>query len=422
MRALLLLGLVAACSKPNPYYCEGNPDNNCLIDADVNAPQSCQTAADCTNSAKPICEPGQNVCVACADGMLGACGGLTPVCSSNTCSACTAHGQCDSEACLPDGSCAAATQVAYVSSTGSGDLCSKEHPCALLKDAIAKNLPYVKVAANGAANDSSTVVIDGKAVTILADPGAKLDRNGDGVVLEVRSAGADVRIYNLEITGASAVSGAHGIRVDPNGGLPKLTLSQVKIAANQGVGLYSLGGSIAVSQSTFASNAGGGVYIADGTFRLSGNVFFSNGGDASTVGGAYIQTTQNAANRLDFNSFSKNKTQDGLGTAIHCVAGVFTARNNIMSGNGTLTNMEQVGGTCTHAYSIARPGTVPVGAGNTAADPLFVNTTTGDLHIQATSPAIGAADPSSDFSDVAARDLDDQPRQSPADIGADEVP
>jgi hypothetical protein len=64
---------------------------------------------------------------------------------------------------------------------------------------------------------------------------------------------------------------------------------------------------------------------------------------------------------------------------------------------------------------------MPAGTGNSAADPMFVNTTSGDLHIAAGSPAIGAADPSSDLNDVAARDLDNEPRQAPADIGADEL-
>lgn len=73
--------------------------------------------------------------------------------------------------------------------------------------------------------------------------------------------------------------------------------------------------------------------------------------------------------------------QDGIGAAIQCVAGMFTARNNILSGNGTLTNPEQVGGACGHAYSIVQPGTLPGGAGNLAADPRFANPSKGDLHL-----------------------------------------
>ena len=93
-----------------------------------------------------------------------------------------------------------------------------------------------------------------------------------------------------------------------------------------------------------------------------------------------------------------------------------------MSENGTLANMAQVGGTCTHAYSIVRPGMVPIGTGNSGMDPLFQNTTTGDLHLKPGSPALRAADPSANLTGLAARDIDDDVRTSPADIGADEVP
>jgi hypothetical protein len=181
------------------------------------------------------------------------------------------------------------------------------------------------------------------------------------------------------------------------------------------------GGTLTLSQSTVANNTGGGVTVTNGAFVIVGNVFFNNGNDTTTTGGISIGATQNPGNRLEFNSFHRNKTQDALGSAVQCVAGTFTAKNNIMFGNGTLSNSNQVGGSCLHSYSMFRPGVVPTGAGNVDADPLFVNTTTGDLHLRAGSPALGAADPGSDLSGVAARDIDGQERVSPADMGADEV-
>jgi hypothetical protein len=92
-----------------------------------------------------------------------------------------------------------------------------------------------------------------------------------------------------------------------------------------------------------------------------------------------------------------------------------------MSGNGTQTNLEQTGGSCTHAYSIAIPGTLPPGGTNLASDPLFKDPSTGDLHIQAGSPAIRAADPASDLTGLAAYDIDGDLRVSPADLGADQI-
>ena len=178
-----------------------------------------------------------------------------------------------------------------------------------------------------------------------------------------------------------------------------------------------------ISQSTIAGNTGGGIFIMNTAFVVVGNAFFQNGTNGSLVGALAVSAPSNAANRLEFNSFSKNASTDGVASAIQCtVTGAFTARNNIMSDNGTLSNMNQVGGTCMHAYSIARPGTVPSGSGNSGADPLFKNTTTGDLHLMPGSPALGAADPMSTLTGVAEFDIDGEKRTSPSDIGADEVP
>jgi hypothetical protein len=55
-----------------------------------------------------------------------------------------------------------------------------------------------------------------------------------------------------------------------------------------------------------------------------------------------------------------------------------------------------------------------------AADPRFANPSQGDLHLLPMSPAIGAADPASDLTGIAARDLDGDIRTKPADIGADQ--
>jgi hypothetical protein len=208
----------------------------------------------------------------------------------------------------------------------------------------------------------------------------------------------------------------------PAGNTAKLTLLRAKILNNTGGGISASGGTLTVSQSTISANQGGGISVTNGTFVIVGNVFFNNGNDTSLMGGVGVGTPQNAMNRLEFNSFTRNKAQDTLGTAIQCLAGTFTARNNIMSENGTLTNPQQVGGNCAHAYSIARPGTLPPGSGNSSADPLFVNTSTGDLHLRAGSPALGAADPGSSLMGPAARDIDGDARIAPADIGADEVP
>lgn len=426
--AALVCGALAACDaifgkELNPKFCAAHPDDSqCRGDAS----QSCSSSAQC--AAPLVCDVGgTSTCVECTPQEAGACTGATPVCGEDrTCRGCSAHAECaGSDVCLPDGSCADPGQVAYVQAGGTGaQPCTQGAPCGALQEgvtAVSASRPYIKVVGPGTIADAVTTTIDGKAVTILADPGAKLDRTGDGVILEVRNTGADVRIYDLEITGASGAAGDVGISIVA-GGMPKLTLTRVKVTNNQGGGISATGGTLTVTQSTISGNAGGGISVMNGTFLIVGNVIFANGTPTGSLGGISISTVQNAANRLEFNSLNSNQSQLGLGAAIHCIAGTFTAQNNIMSNNGTLTNMEQVGGTCTHAYSIVRPGTLPSGVGNSSLDPLFVNTTTGDLHVRPGSPALGAADPSSDLTGPAARDIDGDTRIAPADIGADEIP
>ncbi len=371
-----------------------------------------------------VCDVGgTNTCVECTPQEAAACTGATPVCSDDhTCRGCAAHAECaGSDACLPDGSCADPGQVAYVKPPALGGTdnpsCTLAMPCTKVASALQTGRPYVKLA--GTNDEGGTLSIDNRNVTLLAEDDAKLIRTSNGLHVEVKGT-SQVEIYDLEISGAS---GAQGIGISmPPGNTAKLTLRRVKILNNTGGGISMTGGTLTVAQSTLSNNTGGGISMTNGTFAIVGNVFFNNGNDALNVGGVAINTSQNPVNRLEFNSFARNKAQDGLGSAIQCVAGTFMARNNIMSDNGTLTNMEQVSGTCGHAYSIIRPGMVPPGTGNSNADPLFVNTTTGDLHVRAGSPALGAADPNSDLMGVAERDLDGDVRMRPADIGADEVP
>jgi hypothetical protein len=433
--AVVLLG--AGCVKENPAYCRQVP-----TPADCPQPDAspgCTVDDDCPGQA---CDVASGTCVQCTASNTAACSAASPVCdeSEHACRACVAHGECASNVCLPDGSCAAEDQVAYVTTNGANTDCTRTSPCAEVADALATHRPYVKLKNSVA----EAVTIEDQDVMLLADSGVALTAMSQCSLLTVKGT-SKVSVYDLSLEGANATGsnpvvyipagatgsvsltrvkiengGDDGILSSATGGT--LTVSQSTINGNAGGGITATGGTLTVSQSTINGNTGGGITVTSGTFAIVGNVFFNNGNQAGGTGGVSITTAQNASNRLEFNSFNKNQVQDGLGAAIHCVAGTFTARNNILSQNGTLTNMEQVGGTCMHAYSIVRPGTVPGGTGNTSMDPLFANTTTGNLHLMPASPALGAADPAADLSGLAAYDIDGDIRAAPADLGADAVP
>ncbi len=349
-----------------------------LADADRS---HCESDDQCTPL---VCDvSGAMTCVQCTANEASVCAATTPVCVNNQCQKCTAHAQCAaSNVCLPDGSCADTTQVAYVDPGGSDNMeCSQMSPCTKVMKALMTNRPYVKF--HGTTDEA--VSINDQNVMLLADPGAKLTRTSNGLLLEVKGT-SRVAIYDLEVTGASGGVAGAGISL-PSGNTVTLELQRVKVtnnagdgisvtdgtltvsqsilSGNFGSGISAIGGTLTVSQSTVSENVNGGILVGGlGKFVIIGNVFFANGTETSAAGALNISTSQSATNRLEFNNFSHNVAPDSIGSAISCSAGAFTARNNIMSGNGTLTNQEQVGGPCAHTYSIARPGVLPVGTGN----------------------------------------------------------
>jgi hypothetical protein len=290
--------------------------------------------------------------------------------------------------------------------------------------------------------DEAVLVSGGRAVTFLADPGAELTRStGNGAIVTVQDDQTSLSVYDLSISNAPNSSSGIGCLIPAGAGAPTLSLTRVSIANNPGGGIVtavgvaavmqssivdnqnggvsSSGGMLSVVQSRISGNRGGGIYLFGGVFVIVGNVFFDNGWLMSTVGGISITTTASSESRLDFNSFALNTSQDGVGPAIQCIAAAFTAKNNIMSDNRTSSLVaNQFGGACMHAYTIARPGTLPPGIGNGISDPLFVAPARGDLHLQANSPARRAADPASDLNGIASHDIDGNARVAPADIGA----
>lgn len=208
-----------------------------------------------------------------------------------------------------------------------------------------------------------------------------------------------------------------------------------------GGGIGSTDGSLSVSQSTFLGSGvgftnssatvvrstfvnGAGIKVQGGTFSIVGNVLANNGSDSVPVDTPAISVTAgpNPNNRLEFNSLTRNRARPGTGTAIHCNVSGFVARNNILSGNGTAANPEQVSGSCAHWYSIVRGGTFVGGIGNSMADPGFVNADANDLHLMPGSPALGAADPATVLTGDAELDIDGHKRAPPADMGAYELP
>jgi parallel beta helix pectate lyase-like protein len=367
--------LLCSCRKDNPYYCPGaNPDDNCAeIDG---GPPRCTDSSQCA-APTGVCDINVGMCVQCTVAMPGTvCSGADPVCGADDrCRGCTSHAEClDSNACLPDGSCADAAQVAYVQANATGKACTKAAPCGTLDDGVKANKPVVKLA-TGTVADTKTTMIDGKTVTIIADPGAKLDLNGDGVILEIRN-NANVTIYDLEVTGGTGMSNS-AISI-PNGGASRLTLSHVSVDGNQGVGILSAGGRLELSQSTISNNTGGGIVATGGAlivaqstvsandgggisvsgggamFDITNSFIFRNGNKSTSIfGGLNLQFVVAGTNRLAFNTIVDNDAASNSGGII-CNA-TFAAPNNIIARNALAGSPAapnaQTSGACTYPTS-----------------------------------------------------------------------
>jgi hypothetical protein len=441
--ALLAIAALCACDRElNPEFCLAHPDD--LRCGGVDGATACATNDDCPGE---VCDTAASpaVCVACTTSDVSACAATAPVCSAdNQCRGCVTDDECTSNACLPDGSCAAEADVIYVTvggvaATGCG---ARDNPCSIMQSIleVAGTRTIIKLEPNAGQDyqvSTGTGLTIDKDVTLIAR-GASFGRVNTGPIFTVVG-GRTATILGGVIKGGVGSAG-HGIACTA---LSVVRVSDADIGPNEGDGINAntcglfldrvvihnndagveiIGGSIEVSRSTFSTNLEGGIDLSGSNTRfvIVNNVFWKNG-IGGTVGGVLLSTNTSTTSKLELNSFNQNNANFGIGTAVHCLVAGFVARNNVMFGNG-LNNLEQVGGTCTHTYSIASPGTLPVGTGNTASDPLFVSAGTGNLHTMAGSPTEGAGDPASDLTGLAATDVDGDPRATPPDIGIDEHP
>ncbi len=433
-RGLLLLALmttVVGCRKSD-YYCPGAPDDNCN-NIDAPDPPECTSSAQCS-APKPVCDLATQTCVACTASDHNACVGTTPICGSDqTCHPCTAHTDCVSNACLPDGACGDDTNVAYVDPMGTDNpTCTKGSPCTKLDKALATNRKHVKF--HGRTNAQVTLTRD---VVLLADPGAQLSDTGLGILIRVEGA-SKVAIYDLEITSALGINNA-GISLQP-GNTATVSLTRANVTGNGGAGISVSGGTLTVTQSTLSGNAGGGISVTGGTltvtqstlsgnagggiavtgvgatFDITNNFIFRNGDqDMSAFGGLNLGITMPGSNRLEFNTIVDNRAAIASGGVI-CGVATFSAPNNIIARNSvagsTTAPGAQTSAGCAYPTSRVQNDVSGLGFIDPEAPAPFDYKLTGVSNVidQATTPSTVVID----------YDADARPQGGQKDIGADE--
>jgi hypothetical protein len=451
VRLLLLvipLAVLAGCRTENKDFCQ-NPSNAGLqgCPGDASNGGGCGSDGDCKVAGFPVCvmSNSEGTCKACSDGPAGnkgACSGTTPRCESNACVACVDDVQdCGGGVCLLTGACADPSRIIHAASNGvqtpgCGD--SAANPCGLNaaialatadrnvikldgQDTVTQNgftvSKDVTIDARGmtlARGDNGPVltVMGGKTLTLLGGTiHGTATKNGEGIkCMGSTLIAVDTKVDSNDLSGINADTCALN--------LTRVTINNNSQKSNTFVpGIDVKMGSIALAQSRIDGNNGGGLAINGAVFQIVGNVFSNNGPPGtpdppSTIGGISIMTTGNPANRLDFNTITGNHTQTGFTPGLLCAGGL-TVRNNIIYGNND-NLVPQYGGNCQPAYSDL--GFVTVDTNNNMhADPMFGT----GFHLGATSSVLGKADPDSDLSGMALKDIDGQPRVKRSGMGAD---
>jgi Right handed beta helix region len=446
--ALCCIGL-ASCKEINPSYClNARADAPFCPDPGTSGP--CTSSAQCGTAAFPACElTGANagMCVACTATDKDLCTGRTPRCEANECVACVDDGDCgDRGVCLPAGDCAAPERIIHVRNGGSstGGCGASGNECSLIQAfgevSSTRDVIRLERPATYTGSGIDVNVDNGESVSIAAR-GTIVRREGTGYAVLVQGD------YNVTFIGGTiegaAGGGSDGIRC----GSATLTIHETRIQNNEESaieaaectltvtgaeirgngrkvsttiypGLSVDGGSLVLSRSTIQANADVGVDIrGNARFVVIGNAIIGNGNVTDPTGGIAIEAMFDARNRLEFNTIAANDALISATAGLLCLSDTFTARNNIIWGNGPGNNL---GGSCQHAYSSIGPGVLVPGMGNLNADPMLTDLSS-DHHLQAANPVKEAADPQADLTGPAARDIDGDPRTAPADIGADQT-
>ncbi|HPH64299.1 MAG TPA: right-handed parallel beta-helix repeat-containing protein [Kofleriaceae bacterium] len=422
-KQILILATVGmlGCERVHSNYCEEAPNHNCkdLVDAPIDA-ASCSSNASCM-APLGVCDvAGSRTCVECTATDHAACVGVEPVCGADqTCHACKAHSECASEVCLPDGSCAAEGDVAYVDGgAGAGVACTKGAPCKTMTLALAV-LPAKKIVkANGVITDAVKTTITGRAVKMFANAGTKWTRGSSGAILEIGNGGT-AELYDLEVTNASntvASTDGIGILIPAGGSAQSLTLSHVTVSQCAGVGISVGGGEIKLDRSIIASNVNGGIAVSGGNFTITNSIVHHNGSSTSNVGGVKLDVAPSAS-MFAFNTVVDNDAAAGQtrGGGVLCDVAAFSMLNNIIARNRANSDANattaQTSGQCQSQTSSIQSDFVGLNFKSAAIAPF-------DYHLLVGSKAIDAATTTSSV--VFDIDGNTRPQGAGKDQGADE--
>ena len=310
LRITVLLLLVAAgCQTRSAKYCAENPNDPACGGMGSGTDSGGDDCSPACQSSQ-ICDLPNNKCVACITN-ADCHAGDKPVCIDadgkgvDACHACRDGADCpDSDACLPNGSCAAPTDVAYVATTNAADTndCSKATPCATVNHAMTVKTTVV---IEGQINEK--IVVNQPLLTLIGGANAVLTRTTTSEApINVAGPSTNLTLYNLFIGGSSATTPVAGFCVDQADGT--VTLDHVEIAFCTAGGVNVTKGSFISSRSSIHDNTTGAIAMAANTtrFDITNTFVFGNGSLAYAGGAVSLFGMTSQTNRFEFNTVAFN--------------------------------------------------------------------------------------------------------------------
>lgn len=419
---IVATGLATGCTKQSEKYCATHvdPEHCSAPDAPIGA--ACDDSTDCMTPL-PVCDlTGTKTCVECVASTDCTAVAAEPVCSAmHTCGGCRVHTDCASDACMPDGSCAAMGDVAYVDTVngGGGGQCSRTNPCSKVSQGIASLKTVIKLTG---ANDESVVVDDrGTGLTILGGAGAQLLRN-NGLIVDVK--GTSKLVVVDVIIGPNLAAGTTGLQLGA-ASTGSIELRRVLVQNNNAGGVRVQDGTLRVFDSTIFGNLGGGISVGPTAeaYVIRNNFIVGNGKpsgvmpNASLAGGALLESDMGGT--FEFNTVALNGSSGAKKPGVQCEGASNHAANNIVVANTDGMNGTNDGNQINTNTPCDFGNTVKAATGA----PLMFESYTGNppnFHLTAQSPAT-VRDVLSECTTVPT-DFDGQKRPYGAgcDLGADE--
>jgi|GEM_PF-2193901 len=204
---------------------------------------------------------------------------------------------------------------------------------------------------------------------------------------------SDPTLANCSFSGNSANGGGGMSNFDSDPTLANCSFSGNSATSGStggGGGMYNSSGDPTLANCSFSGNSatfGGGMYNSNGSDPTLTNCSFADNTAASSGGGMYNCDSFNST--LTNCSFANNSAAS-YGGGMYNLTSDPTLANCILWGDTASSGSEIYNdiGTPSVTYSNIQGGYA--GTGNINQDPLFVNATGGDFHLQPTSPCINA--------------------------------